>query len=144
MRLTVWCIVAVYALSACGSVLEGGCCQNETAHDRVAHEAPRHVHSKIQVAAHAFTHIPLLEDGSFLASRHCCCVSQGEHEPGLQPHALMRQDSTPRISDCSSKTITPEELLTNTEAARGGSPYLLGNLRSMFVLQSLHATVLLI
>jgi hypothetical protein len=144
MRLAVWLIVAVYALMACGSLLEGTCCQHESDHDRAAHEAPRHVHSKVQVTAHAFTHIPLLEAGSFLASRHCCCVSQGEHERGLQPHALTRQAFTPRVSDCSSKTIAPEELLTNTNHARGGSPYLLVNLRSMFILQSLHATILLI
>jgi hypothetical protein len=30
-RVTVWCIVVVYALMVCGGVLEAGCCQNEFA-----------------------------------------------------------------------------------------------------------------
>lgn len=143
-RVAVWCIVVVYALMACGGVLAAGCCQNDAAHSEAEHDTHRHVHSKIQLAIHAVSHCVGSEDGSFLDSRHCCCLSQGEHDPGLQPHAIARKVSSPQISDCLGKTITPEGPCTGLHNAKGGSLYLLDDLQSKFILRSIHATVLLI
>jgi hypothetical protein len=143
-RVAAWCIVVVYALMACGSMLEAGCCQNDAAHSEAEHDMHRHVHSKIKLAIHAVSHCGGSEDGAFLASRHCCCLSQAEQEPGLQPHAFARKVSSPEISDSLGKTITPEGPCTGPHNARGGSPYLLDDLQSKFILRSIHATVLLI
>lgn len=144
MRLSVWLIVAVYVLMTCGSLLAAECCQNDAAHCKSEHDAHRHVHYQFQIAAHALSHFVPVGRDSFFVSRHCCCVSQGEQESDLQPHAITRQASTLRDSDSSSKTILVNGPFPDAGSARGGMPYLLDNLQGMFILQSIHSTVLLI
>ena len=91
-RTAAWLILISYSLMACGNILETGCCRDEAAHAFGEHTAHRHAHSKVLVAVHGLSHWVGLEDTQRLVSRHCCCVSQGEQEPGLPPHSL-----TPRL-----------------------------------------------
>jgi hypothetical protein len=143
-RMAVWLILISYSLMACGNILETGCCLDETAHAFGEHTAHRHAHSKVLVAVHGLTHWSGPEDTQRLVSRHCCCVTQGEQDPGLPCHYLTPQVRTPKPLDFPSTAIAPKGLGLLANGPSAGSPLLLGDLGTAFILRSIHSTILLI
>ena len=143
-RVAVWLILISYSLMACGNMLEVNCCHNEAAHAAGEHTAHRHADSKALVVAHSLSHWIGLEDTQRLVSRHFCCVSQGEQEPGLPPHSLTPQVRTPKPLDFTSTAIAPKGLGLLANGPSAGSPHLLGDLGTAFILRSIHSTILLI
>lgn len=131
----------VYAFNLCGSMVEAGCCHNESSlsSDEDSHY---HVVSKAQVAVHALKHFFLLTDDNVYSPWNCCCVG-GEHQPSFHPSALTRQAST-HVSWDSPSAAT----------LFGSSHFLQSDMNEGFaqparsfesnVLQCVHATVLLI
>jgi hypothetical protein len=143
-RVAVWLILISYSLMACGDMLEAGCCRNEAAHAAGEHAEHGHAHSKALVAIHGLSHESVTGETKLLVSRHCCCVKQGEQEPGLPPHALTPPSPTPKPSDFPSTAIATEGLgLLAIGHSAGASPRL-RSLCTAFLLQSIHSTILLI
>lgn len=143
-RVAVWVILISYLLMACGNMLEAGCCQNAAAHVAGEHTAHEHAHSKIQVVVHGLSHWLEPEDTQRLVSTHCCCVKQGEQDPGLPCHSLTPQFRTPKPSDFPSTAIATEGLGLLTIGHSAGASPPLRSLGTAFVLQSIHSTILLI
>jgi hypothetical protein len=143
-RVAVWLILISYPLMACGNMLEAGCCRNEPAHAPGEHTAHAHAHSKVQRLIHGLSHWSVPEDTQFVVSRHCCCVKQGEQDPGLYYHFLTPQFRTPKPSDFPSTAIAPEGLGLLAGNPSAGSPHLFANLDPAFILRSIHSTILLI
>jgi len=143
-RVAAWLILISYSLMACGNILEAGCCRDEAAHAAREHTAHYHAHSKVLVAVHSLSHWSMPEDTQRLVSRHCCCVTQGEQEPGLPPHSLTPRLHTPTNSDFPGRAILSEErdmLVTGTSAE---SPHILANLGTAHIIETIHFTILLI
>jgi hypothetical protein len=143
-RVAVWLILISYLFMACGNILEAGCCRNEAAHEAGEHTAHEHAHSKVQVVVHDLSHWSVPEDTQRVASRHCCCVKQGEQDPGLPCHSLTPQFRTPKPLDFPSKAIAPEGLGLLATGHSAGAPPPLGSLCTAFVLHSIQSTILLI
>ncbi|AFM23487.1 hypothetical protein [Desulfomonile tiedjei] len=140
-RVAIWLILIVYAINLCGSMVETGCCHNESGlpSDEDSH---CHVVSKAQVAVHAFKHFFLLADDSVYSPWNCCCVG-GEHQPSFHPSALTRQASThlPWKSPSAATLLESPHSFQNDVNERFVHP---ANIFASNVLQCLHATVLLI
>lgn len=143
-RVAAWFILISYSLVACGNMLEAGCCQDEAAHAAGEHTTHYHAHSKVLVAVHGLSHWSGPEDTQRLVSRHCCCLTQGEQEPGLPPHSLTPQVRTPKPLDFTSTAIAPKGLGLLANGPSSGSPHLLDDLVTAFFLRSIHSTILLI
>jgi hypothetical protein len=143
-RMAVWLILISYSLVACGNILEAGCCLDEAAHAVGEHTAHRHAHSKVLVAVHGLSHWSGPEDTQRLVSRHCCCLTQGEQEPGLPPHSLTPRLQKPVASDFPGRAIPSEERDMLVAGPRAGSPHILANLGTAHILQTIHFTILLI
>jgi len=140
----VWLILISYLLMGCGDMLEAGCCQKEAAHVAGEHTAHEHTHSKVQVVVHGLLHWPVPEDIQRVVPRHCCCVKQGEQDPGLPCHSLTAQFRTLKPSDVPTAAIAPQGLGRLATGLSVRSHPSLDSLGSTFVLQSIHATILLI
>jgi hypothetical protein len=141
-RVAAWLILISYSLIACGNVLESGCCHDESAHFAGKHAAHKHLLSKVPVMAHILSHSTAPEHTQFL-TRHCCCVKNGDQDPGLPPHVFAGQSSTPANSDFPSRSV-PSGWAHVLEAPSIGSSHLLTDLSNRSLLQSIRATVLLI
>jgi hypothetical protein len=143
-RVAVWLILISYSLMACGDMLGVGCCRNEAGHAASEYTAHQHAHSKVLVAVHSLVHWSPPGDSKHLVSQHCCCVKQGEQDPGLPPHSLTPQFSTPNASDFPSRAIPPGGLDIPATGPSAGSTNILDKLDSEFILRSIHSTILLI
>jgi hypothetical protein len=143
-RVAVWLILISYSLMACGNMLEAGCCHNEAAHAAGEHAEHEHAHSKVLVAVHGLSHESVPGETKLLVSRHCCCVKQGEQEPGLPPHSLTQQCRTPKASDFPYWTIRPEKLAISAIGSTAGASHIFDSLATALVLQSIHSTILLV
>lgn len=143
-RVAVWLILVSYSLMACGNILETGCCLDEAAHAAGEHTAHRHAHSKVLVAAHGLSHWSGSEDTQRLEPRHCCCVPQGEQEPGLPPHSLTPRSHTPTTSDFPGRAILPEDRDMLVTGPSAESPHILANLVTSPIFETIHFTILLI
>lgn len=143
-RVAVCLILISYVLMACGTLLEAGCCRNDSAHASGEHTAREHAHSKVQVVVHGLSHWSVPEDTQRLVSTHCCCVKQGGQDPGLPCHSLTPQFRTPKPSEFPGTATAPEGLGLLAIGHSAGSSPTLRSLDAAFVLQSIHSTVLLI
>lgn len=143
-RVAVWLILVSYSLMAFGDMLEPGCCRNETAHAASEHTEHRHAHSKAQVAIHGLSHESVPGETQLLVSRHCCCVKQGEQEPGLPPHALTPPSPTHKVSNFPNWTISQEKPGVQATGFNAGVSHVFDSLASASILQSIHSTILLI
>jgi hypothetical protein len=140
-RVAIWFVLMVYAFNFCGSMVEAGCCHNESvlSSDEDSHY---HVVSKAQVAVHAFKHFFLLTDDSVYSPWNCCCVG-GEHQPSFHPSALIRQAST----HSSWNSPGPATLLESLHIFRNSINRRFGQMLNILEsnpLQCVHTTVLLI
>jgi hypothetical protein len=137
-------ILISYVLLACGNALEAGCCRDEGAHAAGEHAEHAHAHSKVLVAAHLLLHQSVSDNATRIVASHCCCVKQGEQEPGLQPHSLNPQFPKPRISDLSSKVIPCEGFGVLSGGSSPGAPLMLDSFGAELILRSIRSTILLI
>ncbi|MBM3300802.1 MAG: hypothetical protein FJY85_12710 [Deltaproteobacteria bacterium] len=143
-RVTFWLILISYVFMVFGNVVEAGCCRNEAAHAAGEHTAHEHAHSKVLVLVHSLSHSSVPEDLQRLVSSHCCCVSQRYQEPGLTPHSLTRQSSTPGNPDLASQTIFPGGAAFLATSPIAGPSHMHDHLGAAFTLQSIRSTILLI
>jgi hypothetical protein len=141
-RLAAWLILISYSLIACGNVLESGCCHDEAADSAGKHAAHEHLLSKVPIMAHVLSHLSGPEHSQSL-TRRCCCVTNGDEDPGLPPHVFAGQSSTPANSDFPSRII-PSGWVHVFVTPSMGSPHLLADLSNRSLLQSIRSTVLLI
>lgn len=140
-RVAIWLVLLIYAFNLCGSMVEAGCCHDESglSSDEDSHY---HVVSKAQMAVHAFKHFFLLPDDSVYSPWNCCCVG-GEHQPNSHPSALIRLASTHSSWNSPSPATSLESLNIFRKSKNGRFDQMLSGF-DRNVLQCLHTTVLLI
>lgn len=141
-RAAVWLVLISYTLIACGDMLDAGCCRIDAAHASDEYSTQEHSHSKVLLMVHALSHCLVPEDTQRVVSRQCCCVKQGEHVPGFPPHSLTSKFHTPKPPN-SPSAITPERLDVLATGPSTGSPHLLNNPGTTFILR-IYSTILLI
>lgn len=142
-RVAVGLALVSYLFMACGNLLDADCCLNGAAHAAGEHPAHQHAHSKALAAVHGLLHTPGPGAATHLAARHCCCLSQGEQELGLPPHAVTRQCQGPGSADLGGQAILPEGIAVPQSGAAIGSCHLSDNLATAFF-RSVHSPILLI
>jgi len=141
-RVVICFILLFYAVATCGSVLETGCCHDDSAHARGEHASHVHFLAKIHVATHTLCHVQERADRATLTHGHCCCVGPGSGEPGQPPHTFVRQSKHSQLSlNFSDKSAT---LAILDAPASWLSARKLGSIYSDLTLRSVFSTVLLI